>query len=80
MKRKLDVLQKISIFLIINLHQKIISTHLKKIGSKCRFYPSCSIYGIEAIKKYGFFKGGIRSVHRIIRCNPSNLNSHIDYP
>lgn len=36
----------------------------------CRFYPSCSEYAIEAVKKYGVFSGGIKSVWRILRCNP----------
>ena len=38
----------------------------------CRFYPSCSQYSIEAILKYGLFKGGLKSFWRIIRCNPWN--------
>jgi len=32
--------------------------------------PSCSEYSIEAIKKYGAFKGGFLSFRRIVRCNP----------
>ena len=37
---------------------------------KCRFYPSCSNYSIEAIERYGCFKGTIMSFKRIIRCRP----------
>lgn len=36
----------------------------------CRFYPSCSEYAIDAIAKYGAFRGTIKSVSRILRCNP----------
>ncbi len=36
----------------------------------CRFYPSCSNYSIEAIKKFGLFQGGLMSLFRIIRCAP----------
>jgi putative membrane protein insertion efficiency factor len=36
----------------------------------CRFYPSCSQYAAEAIEKYGVFSGGIKSVKRLLRCNP----------
>ena len=38
--------------------------------SKCKFIPTCSNYGIEAIKTYGSFKGIILTIKRIIRCNP----------
>ncbi|MEI6835268.1 MAG: membrane protein insertion efficiency factor YidD [Candidatus Falkowbacteria bacterium] len=38
----------------------------------CRFYPSCSQYGLEAIEKYGIIKGGIKAAWRVLRCNPWN--------
>ena len=38
----------------------------------CRFYPSCSHYGYQAIYKYGVFKGGGMAVWRVLRCNPFN--------
>jgi putative membrane protein insertion efficiency factor len=37
----------------------------------CRFLPTCSSYGIEAIEKYGSTKGLILTAWRIIRCNPT---------
>ena len=40
--------------------------------SSCRFYPSCSEYSIEALKKFGVFKGLWLSVKRLVRCNPFN--------
>jgi hypothetical protein len=36
----------------------------------CRFYPTCSHYGYEAIQKYGVLKGGGMAAWRIMRCNP----------
>ncbi len=36
----------------------------------CKFIPTCSEYGIEAIEKYGAFKGGLLTIWRILRCNP----------
>ncbi len=36
----------------------------------CRFYPSCSEYAIGAVEKHGVLFGGIKSVWRLIRCNP----------
>lgn len=38
----------------------------------CRFNPSCSQYGVEAIEKYGIIKGGMMTSWRILRCNPWN--------
>jgi putative membrane protein insertion efficiency factor len=38
----------------------------------CRFYPSCSHYGYEAIEKYGVIKGGRMAAWRVMRCNPWN--------
>ncbi|MGM0607539.1 MAG: membrane protein insertion efficiency factor YidD [Candidatus Muiribacteriota bacterium] len=51
---------------LINLYKKIISPYL---GNQCRFYPSCSSYSIEAFRKYGFLKGSVKAIFRIIRCN-----------
>lgn len=36
----------------------------------CRFYPTCSEYGAQAITKHGIIRGGIMTSWRIIRCNP----------
>jgi len=38
----------------------------------CRFQPTCSHYGYQAIVKYGLFKGGWMAICRIMRCNPLN--------
>lgn len=40
------------------------------IGSRCRFYPTCSTYGLEAIRIHGAFKGGWLTLKRIARCHP----------
>ena len=39
----------------------------------CRFIPSCSVYGIEAIKRYGILKGVILIIKRILRCRPGHF-------
>jgi len=38
----------------------------------CRFQPTCSSYAIQAVEKYGFLKGGLKAVWRVLRCNPFN--------
>ncbi|WP_207750647.1 membrane protein insertion efficiency factor YidD [Anaeromonas gelatinilytica] len=57
----------------ILLYQKYISP-LK--GRTCRFYPTCSEYSIQAIDKYGIVKGGLKSIWRILRCNPFNAGGY----
>lgn len=39
-------------------------------GDVCRYYPSCSKYGLEAVELHGAIKGGALTVVRILRCNP----------
>ena len=53
--------------IIIKGYQKIISPIFPP---SCRFYPTCSEYGIQAVSKYGVIKGGVKTAWRIIRCNP----------
>ena len=38
----------------------------------CRFYPSCSHYGYQAVYKYGVLKGSALAIWRVLRCNPFN--------
>ncbi len=42
----------------------------------CRFSPSCSEYGVQAIEKYGVIKGGLMTSWRILRCNPWNKGGY----
>ena len=39
-------------------------------GRQCRFRPTCSNYMIEAVEKYGAFRGTLKGIWRILRCNP----------
>ncbi|GGE48188.1 putative membrane protein insertion efficiency factor [Pullulanibacillus camelliae] len=36
----------------------------------CRFYPTCSQYGIEALQRFGFFKGSYLTIVRLLKCHP----------
>jgi putative membrane protein insertion efficiency factor len=60
------MLQKIFIALI-RLYQYAISPFLP---GACRYTPTCSQYGIDAIKKYGIWKGMWLGMKRISRCHP----------
>ena len=57
----------IAIF-FINIYRKFISPYLGQ--GKCKYYPTCSEYSLQAYRKYGFFKGTLKSVWRVLRCNP----------
>lgn len=52
---------------LIRLYQMTLSP---LIGRSCRYTPTCSNYGIEAIRKYGPFKGGWLTIKRVLSCNP----------
>jgi len=62
---------------IIVFYQKYISP-LKP--ATCRFYPSCSVYSIQAIKKFGCIKGTWLSICRILRCHPYNPGGYDPVP
>jgi putative membrane protein insertion efficiency factor len=55
---------------LIRLYQATISRTLPP--DTCRFYPTCSHYGYQAIYKYGALKGGLMAAWRVLRCNPFN--------
>lgn len=55
---------------LIRLYQIFISPLLGP--NKCRFYPTCSVYFIQALQKYGFFKGCYLGIKRISKCHPWN--------
>ncbi|MCQ8180918.1 MULTISPECIES: membrane protein insertion efficiency factor YidD [Methylomonas] len=40
------------------------------LGPRCRFYPSCSSYGLEAIQLHGAFKGSYLTLRRLLKCHP----------
>ncbi|WP_099332837.1 membrane protein insertion efficiency factor YidD [Actinomyces minihominis] len=51
----------------IRLYQRFISPH---IAPRCRYYPSCSQYAVEALHTHGAIKGFLLATARIMRCNP----------
>jgi hypothetical protein len=65
--KKIKLLLSLPFIYLIKFYQLAISPWL---GSKCRYTPTCSQYGIEAFKKYGPLKGFWLTAKRIVRCNP----------
>jgi len=62
---------------LIKLYQLIISPWL---GPSCRYTPTCSQYGIEALRKYGLIKGLWLTIKRIVSCNPWGGHGHDPVP
>jgi len=48
--------------------------------ASCRYTPTCSAYGVEAIQKYGPFRGGWLALKRIISCNPWGKSGYDPVP
>ncbi|HEU0297313.1 MAG TPA: membrane protein insertion efficiency factor YidD [Anaerolineales bacterium] len=63
-------LPRILVLAFIRLYQMTLSRGLPP--NTCRFYPSCSHYGYQAVYKYGALKGSAMAVWRVLRCNPFN--------
>ncbi len=62
---------------MIKWYQTYISVRAK---GKCKYYPTCSHYGIEAITVHGAFKGSLLTIWRILRCNPFSKGGYDPVP
>lgn len=58
---------------VIKFYQKAVSPSLP---NTCRFYPSCSEYGRQAIEEYGPIKGTYLALKRVLRCHPLNSGGY----
>ena len=61
----------------IRLYRKTLSPF---IGQQCRFEPTCSHYGEEAIEKHGALRGSLLTVWRILRCGPWSKGGYDPVP
>lgn len=75
---KLSNVPRILLLLPIRAYQRVISPTLP--ANTCRFYPSCSHYGYEAIYKHGAIKGSWLATWRVLRCNPFNKGGNDPVP
>lgn len=76
---------KIAILLIV-IYRRVLSPSVGFLRflpfypkPSCIFYPTCSEYGVQAFKKYNFFKAFKMTTHRIYRCHPGNTPG-VDLP
>lgn len=63
--------------LLVRGYQLLLSPML---GASCRYTPTCSQYAIEAIRKYGPFRGGWLAIRRIAHCHPWGGHGHDPVP
>lgn len=66
-----------SIIRLIEFYQKNISP---KKPPRCRFFPTCSQYAVEAIEKFGTVKGSVLAVLRLLRCTPLSKGGYDPVP
>lgn len=71
-----DLMKYVCIFMI-KAYQLLLSPYL---GRSCRFYPSCSHYGLQAFEKWGFFKGFKLTMIRLLKCHPWHEGGHDPVP
>ncbi|HFC10392.1 MAG TPA: membrane protein insertion efficiency factor YidD [Chloroflexi bacterium] len=69
---------RLALLLLVRLYQMTLAKTLPP--NTCRFYPTCSHYGYEAIYKYGVIKGGLMAIWRVLRCNPFNPGGYDPVP
>lgn len=62
---------------LIKFYKEAISPHTRP---SCKYYPTCSQYGLEAIERFGAFKGGCMTIWRILRCNPFSKGGYDPVP
>jgi len=62
---------------LIRFYRCVISPHLPP---SCRYYPTCSAYATGAYEKYGFLKGSMLTVKRLLRCHPFRAGGYDPIP
>ena len=54
-------------------YQRLISPALP---ARCKYYPTCSAYAVQAVESYGILRGVVLAVWRVLRCNPFSHGGH----
>lgn len=71
------LLPRNALLLFLRVYRRLISP---LYGDVCRYYPSCSAYGVTAVQQHGVLFGSVRTLLRIIRCNPWAAGGIDDVP
>ena len=57
----------------IRLYQTVVSPF---IPGRCKYYPSCSQYALDAVREYGALRGFVLAAWRVLRCNPMSFGGY----
>ncbi len=75
---RFQTLARFPVLGLIRLYQVTLSRAMP--SDTCRFYPTCSHYGFQAIYRFGVLKGGWMAAWRVLRCNPFNPGGYDPVP
>jgi putative membrane protein insertion efficiency factor len=65
--------------LLVRVYRAVASPLVPQtIGGRCKYHPSCSQYALDALREFGFFRGGFLAAWRLLRCNPWS-HGGVDY-
>jgi uncharacterized protein len=82
-KRSADVLASLRAALVwvalapIRVYSRLISPALP---ARCRYYPTCSAYAQQALRRHGLLRGSALAAWRLVRCNPFSRGGVDDVP
>lgn len=62
---------------LIRFYRSAVSPHT---APRCKYYPTCSQYGLEAIERFGALKGSALTIWRVLRCNPFSRGGYDPVP
>ncbi|EJO23367.1 YidD family protein [Selenomonas sp. FOBRC6] len=65
------------LLLLVHIYRSCISP---LFPPSCRYYPTCSAYALEAIERYGAWRGGWMALRRILRCHPFHKGGYDPVP
>ncbi|HET6948545.1 MAG TPA: membrane protein insertion efficiency factor YidD [bacterium] len=65
------------LLVLVRAYQRFVSPYTPP---SCRFYPSCSAYAVDAIARYGAWRGGYLAVRRLLRCHPFHAGGYDPVP
>lgn len=68
---------RLPLLFILQLYKNVLSPMLP---AACRFEPTCSVYAMEAVERYGAFKGAWLAMKRVCRCRPGCPGGHDPVP
>lgn len=75
--RAIAAIPRLLLIGLIRAYQLLISPLL---GPRCKYYPSCSSYGLEAVRRHGAVTGFVLAAWRVLRCNPWSHGGVDDVP